>query len=83
MSRIKGRAIKTTTWTKVQKEFNYPEIDNNDGFEFGFEFEPDGNGWIPMEAQWFLTESDMYSFINRNEDKLIIVAKKSCLIFLN
>lgn len=70
MSTIKGLPIKTTTWTKTKKEFNYPENDNNDGFEHGFEFIEDEDGYVPMDAQWFKTESDMYTFINQNELKV-------------
>ena len=36
MNGIKGWSIKTTTWQAVKELFNYPENDNNDGFEFGF-----------------------------------------------
>ena len=76
MSSIKGLSIKTPiTWTATKKEFNYPENDNNDGFEHGFEFEEDEDGAIPMDAQWFLTESDMYTFINQNELKIQVVVK--------
>ena len=66
MSTIKGLSIKPTTWAKVKKEFNYPKEDNNEGYGFGFEFEND-----IMDAQWFLTESDMYTFINKNELKVL------------
>mgnify|MGYP000064470396 FL=1 len=69
MSTIKGLKVKTTTWTKTKKEFGYPENDNNDGFEFGFEFIEDEDGYMPMDAQWFLSESDMYTFMNKNELK--------------
>lgn len=70
MNGIKGWSIKTTTWQAVKELFNYPENDNNDGFEFGFEFVEDEDGYVPMDAQWFLTESDMYTFINNNELKV-------------
>jgi len=70
MSTIKGLAIKTTTWTATKKEFNYPENDDNGGFEYGFEFIEDEDGFIPMDAQWFLSEMDMYTFINQNELKV-------------
>lgn len=74
MSIIKGLPINITTWTKTKKEFNYPENDNNDGFEFGFEFVEDEDGFVPMDAQWFKTESDMYTFINQNELKEVVKA---------
>jgi hypothetical protein len=66
MSTIKGQSIKTTTWTKVKEEYNYDEDDYNGGYEYGFEFEDN-----ILEAQWFLTESDMYTFINKNELKVL------------
>jgi hypothetical protein len=71
MSTIKGLSIRTTTWTQTKERFNYPENDNNGGYEYGFEFEPDNEGYVPMEAQWFLTEQDMYTFINKNELKVL------------
>jgi len=68
MSTIKGLKIKTpTNWSAVREAFNYPESDNNGGFEYGFEFVEDENA---LEPQWFLTESDMYTFINQNELKI-------------
>ena len=72
MSIIKGLSINLTTWTKTREQYNYPENDNNGGYEHGFEFEPDADGYVPMEAQWFLTESDMYKFINQNELKVLL-----------
>ena len=68
MSTIKGLSIKTPiTWTEVKKEFNYPEDDFNEGFEYGFEFHEHEDS---LDAQWFKTESDMHTFINQNELKI-------------
>ena len=71
MKGIKGWSIKTTTWKAVKELFDYPEHDDNEGFGFGFEFVEDEVGYTPMGAQWFKTESDMYTFINKNELKVL------------
>ena len=69
MSTIKGQTVKVTTWSKVKEEFNYPENDNNGGYEFGFEFlDEDLNA--ELDAQWFEDEIEMYTYINRNELKI-------------
>ena len=71
MSEIKGLPITTTTWTETKEKYGYPENDNNEGYEYGFEFVPDEDGYTPMDAQWFETEREMYTYINRNELKVL------------
>jgi len=70
--KIKGLSIKLLTWSKVRDEFNYPKEDDNGGFEHGFEFIVEEDEYKP-DTQWFKLESDMYTFINRNELKVIVV----------
>ena len=72
MSIIKGLPIRTTTWSKTKKDFNYPENDNNMGLEYGFEFIEDEDGFTPMNEQWFKSERDMRTFINQNELKEMV-----------
>jgi hypothetical protein len=71
MSTIKGWGITLTTWTETKEMFNYPKEDNNGGFEHGFEFVEDEDGYVPMDAQWFLSDSDMWTYINGNELKVL------------
>jgi len=71
MSTIKGQSISLITWTQVRKNnANIKENDYNGGYEYGFEFVNDIVNDIVGE-QWFITESDMYHFINRNELKVL------------
>jgi hypothetical protein len=70
--KIKGLNIKLLVWSVVRKEFDYPIEDDNEGFEFGFEFIVNEDEEKP-DTQWFRSESDMFTFINSNELKEIVV----------
>jgi hypothetical protein len=69
---MKGLNISLLTWSVVREKFHYPIEDDNEGFEYGFEFIVSDEEEKP-DTQWFRSETDMYTFINANELKVIIV----------
>ncbi len=74
---MKGQLIELVNWEDVRRDNKYPIEDNNEGYIFGIEFVTDDDNPFPMDAQWFTTEREMYTFINKNELKILKMHPRS------